>query len=247
MGVDYNQKMQHMKPYMKTLRTLEKANLLSIDKINFLIDLDQKNPEAIKKLLSDSSIDPMELDTEDDTDYSPNDHSVSDTEMGLKEVFESLKSTPTFEKTMNILVKEWDVKSQNVLADNPATITELHTHIANGTYDTVWAEVVKRRLLGELPGLSDLDAYNQTGAAMVQSGQLQVAPAAQQRQTSPAMRTTQPSAQGKGSPQKGRKARKRAAAPTGGTGRGRPQMQKMPDFANMTDEEVEAFDINSLP
>ena len=51
MGVDYSQKMQKLKPQLRTLRTLESAGLTDPSRINFLIDLDKKDPAAIRKLL----------------------------------------------------------------------------------------------------------------------------------------------------------------------------------------------------
>lgn len=246
MGVDYNLKMQTMKPYMKVLRTLEKAELLDQDRINFLIDLSQNKPEAIKKLLRDGSIDPMELDMEDNEAYSPTDHMVSESEMSVREAFQAIESTPTFNKTVQVLTKEWDSKSKAALADNPNLIGLMHVHIANGTYDEVWPEVMKRRLLGDLVGLSDLDAYNQTGQAMADSGQL--SPLSPDNATSSAPNTTQAPAQGKGSPKAKRKrvAQKRAASPTkGGATGGRGK--KVPNLADLSDEQIEKMSLSDLP
>ena len=49
MGAGYGRKLQDMQPHLKTLRMLEKNNLLDEGKLSYLIDLDQKNPDAIKK------------------------------------------------------------------------------------------------------------------------------------------------------------------------------------------------------
>ena len=224
MGVDYNLKMQTLKPHLRTLRTLEKANLLDPERVNFLIDLSEKKPEAIKKLLRDGSIDPMDLDMENNETYSPTDHTVSEQEMGIREAFEAIENDPTFDQTVNILTKEWDSKSRVSLADNPSLIGFIHAHIANGTYDQVWSEVMKQRVLGQLVGLSDLEAYDQTGQAMASAGQL--GPPSPQKATSSAPNTSQAPAQGTGSPKSNPKktAQKRAASPTkggGNSGRGK--------------------------
>ena len=246
MGVDYNQKMQHLKPYMKVLRTLEKANLLDQDRINFLIDLDSKNPAAIKKLLKEGSIDPRDFDLEDSADvYSPTDHSVSDTEMGVRDAFEAIESSDHFDRTVNVLTKEWDGMSKQALAGNPNLIGLMHSHISDGTFDQVWGEVVKERLLGNLVGLSDLAAYDQTGQAMASKGKL--ADPQPSKATSSAKASTQARAQGNGSSPKSNEtiAQKRAASPTkgGASGGGKP---KLPNLADMTDAEVEKFDMRQL-
>src|SRR5690606_38757650 len=62
MGANYNKKMAALKPNLKLLKLLENNNLLSEEKIGFLIDLDKKNPAAIGKLLKDSGIDPLDVD-----------------------------------------------------------------------------------------------------------------------------------------------------------------------------------------
>jgi hypothetical protein len=245
MGVDYNQKMQTMKPYLKVLRSLEKANLLDQDRVNFLIDLSNNNSDAIKKLLKDNSIDPMELDLEDSDGYVATDHSVSDQEMGVRAAFEAIESTPTFDRTLQVLTKEWDQSSRAMLADNPSYIGLMHNHIANGTYDQVWGEVVKLRMLGELVGLSDLDAYNQAGQAMYDGGKL--ADPQPASSTSSAGDTTQKSAQGNGSTRGSQKrtAQKRAASPTKGGASG-GGATKVPNLAEMSDEDIMKLDPRTL-
>jgi hypothetical protein len=248
MGVDYNQKMQHLKPYMKVLRTLERAELLDPDRINFLIDLDSKNPAAIKKLLEDSSIDPLELGREDNAEpYSPTDHSVSDTEMGVRDAFEAIETSDHFDRTVTVLTKEWDGKSKEALAGNPNLIGLMHSHISDGTYDQVWGEVVKLRMLGQLVGLSDLAAYDQTGQAMANDGKL--ADPQPVKATSSEPSTPQASAQENGSKPKGGNktaALKRAASPTkGGASGGRGKL-KAPNFLDMTDQEIEEYDLKQL-
>lgn len=247
MGVDYNNKMQVLKPHLRLIRTLEKADLLDQDRVNFLIDLSLQKPEAIKKLLSDSSIDPMDLDLEDGAgDYSPADHSVSEQEMGVREAFEALSGAPTFNRTVDVLTKEWDSKSKATLAEQPSLIGIMHNHIANGTYDEVWGEVVKRRMLGDLMGLSDLDAYNATGQAMADAGTLSDLQGRPQ-QSSPSRKTTQASAQGNGSPKKrsNNAAQKRAASPTKGGASGGGK-SKVPNLATMSDEEILNLDPSIL-
>jgi hypothetical protein len=246
MGVDYSRKMQMMKPYQRILHTLEKANLLDPDRINFLIDLDNKDPEAIKKLLKDSSFDPTEhsLDEDSDDTYTPKNHAPSDKEMGVKEAFESISTSESFDKTVDIITKQWDQGSKNLLRDNPKWIPLINNHVADGTFDKVWGHVERERMLGNLVGLSDLDAYYQAGEAMAKAGKL-ADPQSQNDQSSAAGKDTQASAHGNGSPQTdSKKDLKRAASPT----RGKPSSRgakKVVDYGKLSDEEIEKMPLPS--
>lgn len=249
MGVDYSRKMQMMKPYQRILHTLEKANLLDPERINFLIDLDNKDPEAIKKLLKDSSFDPTEhsLDEDSESTYTPKNHAPSDEEFNVREAFESISTTDSFDKTVDIITKQWDPRSKDLLRDNPKWIPLINNHVADGTYDKVWAFVERERMLGRLVGLSDLDAYYQAGEAMAKSGKL-ADPQNQNDQPSTAGKDTQASAHGNGSPQSGKKSQtkdqKRAASPT----RGKPVSggaKKVVDYGKLSDEEIEKMPLPS--
>lgn len=54
MGAGFHKKMAALKPAMRQMKLLEKHGLLDDEKLNYLIDLSNKNPEAIKQLLKDS-------------------------------------------------------------------------------------------------------------------------------------------------------------------------------------------------
>ena len=172
MGANYHKKMAGMKSSLKTLKLLEKNNLLDPDKLNYLIDLNNKNPEAITKLLKDSGIDPLDVNVKDESTYTPTPRSVSDTEMDLDQVLESIQETPTYSRTLNVLTKEWDETSKNAVANTPHIISVINGHIADGTYDTVMKAVNYERSLGKLQGVSDLEAYKSTGDVLYAAGKL---------------------------------------------------------------------------
>jgi len=236
MGVDYSRKMQMMKPYQRILHTLEKANLLDPERINFLIDLDAKDPEAIKKLLKDSSIDPTELELEDgESTYKPKNHAVSDSEVDIRQAFESFEGTDTFDRTVQILTKQWDTASKSTLREHPTWIPLINDHVADGTFDKVWSQVERDRMFGKLAGLSDLDAYYQTGEAMAKAGNL-ADPQNSQDRSSAVGDYNPASAQGNGSPDDPSKDLKRAASLT----KGKPSSRgakKAVDYGSGSDED----------
>lgn len=247
MGADYSKKMELMKPNLRVLRTLEKAELLDPSRINFLIDLHNKSPEAIQKLLKDSNIDPMELKLEDSVDYSPTNHQIGDAELAVRDVLDTIKDSPKFAETVEVISEKMDMASRKALQESPAVIAELHTHIESGLYQQVVDAVANERMYGRLAGLSDLEAYYTIGSAMEQAGALN-GPDASPPTTS---KEEQSSVQGSGSLAKKAKAskanlrnRKRAASPT--KGKTVKSGKAVPDFTKMTDDEIAAFDMSSL-
>lgn len=244
MGVDYSRKMEAMKPYQRVLKTLEKNDLLDGEKINFLIDLSNKNPDAIKKLLKDSEIDPLDLSLEDNTEYQPNDHSVPENVMALEEVIESIRPSPSFDRTITVFRDEWDTASKNVLDDNPKVLRYINEHMDAGIYDMIADRAANDKLFGRADGLSDLEAYKQAGDALYEEGAFNVpAPNA----STPNGTTNQGSSQDSGSRSANNaenlRNRKRAASPTRGNASAK---KETPNWATMSDEQIEKFDISSL-
>jgi len=163
MGADYNRKMSAMKPNMRMLKMLEKNELLSEEKLNYLIDLDKGTPEAIAKLLKDRKIDPLDLNLEDDSDYRASDHSVDEREVELDSVIERLQHSETYSKTINLVTKEWDDASRQTVANEPQLLESIDSHMASGIYDLISTEIEKERTFGRLNGMSDIEAYRATG------------------------------------------------------------------------------------
>lgn len=163
MGANYNKKMAGIKPNLKIIKMLENNNLLDEDKLNFLIDLDKKNPEAIKKLIKDSEVNPLEIDVDEETNYKAKTYTVDDKEVELDQVLEDIKDTKSFDKTIDIVGNKWDVESKEILRENPNVIKIINNHVSEGIYEKISAEVERERMLGNLEGVSDLVAYKQIG------------------------------------------------------------------------------------
>lgn len=239
MGAGFHKKMAALKPAMRQMKLLEKHDLLDDEKLNYLIDLSKKNPEAIQKLLKDSNIDPLDIDVKADNNYKPTSRKVSDTEIALDEVLNDIRETPTFQRTLNVVSSEWDESSQNAIATEPQIITTINGHMQDGTFDAVMQRVEYERSLGRLKGVSDIQAYMQTGNAMADEGKLQRA-GAPQTQVSP---VSVQSPQARPSKQDvERKLKKRAASPTKVSKT--PVASNLPDPLEMSDEDFAKLDIN---
>lgn len=170
MGANYNQKMQALKPSLKTLKMLERHNMLDENKLALLIEAGNGDKNAIQQLLKNTQVDPMDLDTNDDLDYKPKVEPVSDREYDLSEVMDSIKDSPHYEKTLRIVTKQWDADSKQIVVNEPHLLRTINQHIDSGIYDIVQAEMVKQRALGRLDGVSDIVAYKQIGDSLDEQG-----------------------------------------------------------------------------
>jgi len=166
MGANYQKKMGKLKPNLKIIKMLENNELLDEAKLNNLIDLSKKDPKAIAKLVKESDVDPLEIDKDAPTEYEPTNYSITDKEYNLDRVLDDIKDTETFNKTINVLTKEWDTESRSAISDQPEIIGIVNAHMANGIYDEVNAVLQQEKALGKLNGIPDVEAYRQVAEHM---------------------------------------------------------------------------------
>ena len=166
MGANYQKKMSQLKPNLKLIKMLEKNELLDEAKLHNLIDLSKKDPKAIAKLVKESDVDPLEIDKDAPTEYEPTNYSITDKEYNLDRVLDDIKDTETFNKTINVLTKEWDTESRSVISDQPEIIGIVNAHMANGIYDEVNVVLQQEKALGKLDGIPDVEAYRQVAEHM---------------------------------------------------------------------------------
>jgi len=170
MGANYNKKMAALKPNLKMLKLLENNGLLSEEKLAFLIDLNKKNPEAITKLVKDSGLDPLEMDTDSADAYQPKVQRIDDREIELDAVLDEIQDTPTYTQTLDIVSNKWDASSRQVIADSPQLLKVINSHVNSGIYDAITRTIENERVFGRLQGLSDIEAYRQVGDAIQARG-----------------------------------------------------------------------------
>lgn len=170
MGANYNKKMAALKPNLMLLKLLENNGLLDESKLSYLIDLDKKDPAAINKLIKESGLDPMDLDAAKAEGYKPPVRKVDEREVELDTVLDEIQSTPSYERTIEIVGKGWDKPSRQVISESPQILKLINQHVAAGIYDLVASEMERERLFGRLAGMSDIEAYRQVGDAMASRG-----------------------------------------------------------------------------
>lgn len=171
-GANYNKKMQQLKPNLKILKKLGNNELLDESKLNYLIDLSKGDPAAISKLLKENSIDPLTVDTDKADDYKPNAYNVTDSEVALDETLSDLKGTSSYDTTLDVVNNKWDEASRAVIRQHPDNLRIINSHIEAGIYDVINTEVQRQRALGNINGISDIDAYQQVGESLKEAGAL---------------------------------------------------------------------------
>ena len=166
-GANYTRKMQELAPKRKLLMMLEN-NGLDENQLSFFLDLKNKNPEAIKKLLKDSGIDPMDLDTSVEPAYKQGNHRVTDDEVSFQTTLDDVRSTEDGQKTVQIIHNTWDQASKETLWSNPEIISIMHEQRQSGVYDLIAAEVDRQKTLGKIAtAVPFLQAYKAVGDQMV--------------------------------------------------------------------------------
>ena len=164
MGANYTRKMQDIAPHRKILLMLENNGLLDESKLSFYIDLEKKNPEAIKKLVAESGIDPLEIDTSVPTKYQASNHIVTDEELGFRSVLDEVCASPEGQQTVAVINSTWDQASKEQLWKEPSLISVFHQQRENGIYARITAEVDRLKALGQIPvGTTFLEAYKLVG------------------------------------------------------------------------------------
>lgn len=159
MGANYSKKMEALKPKQALLKTLEKHGLDNPEKLGFLIDLANKNPQAIAKLVADGDVDLYALDTDLVQDYTPN--LTLETPNALEEMVNELSvDNPQIGQIIQ-QASGWDSFSKQVLHDEPQLLRTLAEQQANGLYDQIVNVINYETLMGRMANKPFLQAYSE--------------------------------------------------------------------------------------
>lgn len=158
----YSDKMKVFKEYKPFIKALEERKITSdSDKFNLAMSLIDGDPEAIKKVLKEKDIDPMELDLEN-INYVAKDTLPSEAQMLIEETYDQARNLGIDDKFNQVLTQDWDVPSIKELVSNPLVKNDLLKHLSDGTYDKVQTEIRKMELLdaaGVLNGTTSVEKY----------------------------------------------------------------------------------------
>ena len=158
----YSDKMKVFKEYKKFLKPLEERKITQDpDKFNLAMSLLDGDIEAIKKVIKDRGIDPLEMDL-DDIKYVNRNTLPSDAQMLIEEVSAQARDLGVEDKFHRVLTKDFDDESLQEFIKKGAVRRDLIQHLKDGTYDIVQDEIRKMELLdsnGELDSLSTVNKY----------------------------------------------------------------------------------------
>lgn len=162
MGLNYNQKMAAMKPGLKVLKALQDHGIESVDQLGYLLDLHNKKPEAIAKLVQEAGIDTYDLNEEKAAAYQPSRPEVSDATINFELAAKALEGNPHFGTVVQQL-GTYDEQTKQEIFNNPGLLSVLTSHVEKGQYDQIVARVQYEQSLGRLTGMSFLQAYDTVG------------------------------------------------------------------------------------
>ena len=175
----YSDKMKVFKEYKPFLKALEERQITEdSDKFNLAMSLLDGDEEAIKTVLKDKKIDPMELDLED-IHYTPKNVLPSNAQLLIEESYEQAENLGIADKFNKVISKDWDVQSLQEFIENGAVRNDLMQHLKDGTYDIVQNEINKMELLdstGVLDGMSSIEKYRTAISRLQQNAPKQVTP-----------------------------------------------------------------------
>lgn len=162
----YSDKMKvikEVKPFIKALQ--ERGITSDPDKFNLAMSLLDGDSEAIKTVLKDKGIDPMELDLED-INYTSKNTLPTEAQLSLEDTYEQADNLGVGDKFNQVITKDWDVNSLQELINNGAVKNDLLKHLSDGTYDKVQTEIQKMELLDSTGALSNVNSIEKYRIAM---------------------------------------------------------------------------------
>lgn len=176
-GANYSKKMAQLKPNLALMRTLEQHGLNDADKITYLIDLYNKQPEAIAKLVKEADIDLYSFDTDQAEQYTPK--TVVNEPSALEDTITELYGNhETFKDVVTDITTLWDKESKAIVSDNPEILRVMAKQADEGIYQQIMSAIDYEKMLGRLSGIPFLHAYEQVEARILQANQ----PVAKQEQ-----------------------------------------------------------------
>lgn len=169
-GLNYVKNMTELKP-IKQLNALLNQHGITQEDLGLLIELKQKKPEAIAKIVKESGVDIYGLDVDEADKYVPTAPQAPHVNEALEATLEELKvSSPVFNQTIQVVGNQWDDSSRNKIAEHPQLLRIIDAQMADGTFAKIDSVVQYERALGRLVGLSDLEAYVEVERRLQQVG-----------------------------------------------------------------------------
>lgn len=228
LGTKYASLAKKFKPIQKIAKMLEKNDLLSPEKVNYIIDVMKGNKKAISKLMKESKLDPFtDLDLDGSESYLPNSYNITDQEIAMDEVMEEIREDGAFTETTQAIVN-MDPSSQAKFFDNPDLVKVLNNQIKTGDYDKIQKEIKRLKALDYLPKADDFVTYFNVGKSLYAAGKLSDSPKKSDNSAKQQVRKTSAS---------NPKSKGKAPAPI---------KNDLSQYYDLSDEEILKLDLNKI-
>lgn len=244
MGMNYNKKMEAIKPNMGLIKTLKEHGLDNPETLQFLIDLNKHDKTAIAKLLKDAEVDTYDLPDLEETPYTPQTAIISNQQAEFESVLADLNQLPKGTDLIQSLGRSetWDDNSLEFFRTQPEALYHLYNDKNSGMYDEVLRVIDVDKSLGRIPQTwlekPFVELYEFVASSLSQ--QQQQVPTSQ----SPNPLNQQPKIVGHNLQTQTQVRNQPTAPKTAGvthTGSTQNILADVPDFLAMTDEQFEAF------
>ena len=164
MAYGFSEKMASFKKYRPFMSSLKDRGMLEDPtKFNFVMDLLDGDPEALKAHLKTLNVDPLDLDMES-VSYSGKNHIASDKALILEDTLDLARNYGVEDKLRTTIGKEWDTESFNEFLENPSVRKDLLEHMATGAFDLVQDRIAEMKTLdvtGAFSSMKSTDQYRQ--------------------------------------------------------------------------------------
>lgn len=244
MGMNYNKKMEAIKPNMGLIKTLKEHGLDNPETLQFLIDLKKHDKTAIAKLLKDAEVDTYDLPDLEETPYNSQTAIISNQQAEFESVLADLNQLPKGTDLIQSLGRSetWDDNSLEFFRTQPEALYHLYNDKNSGMYDEVLRVIDVDKSLGRIPQTwlekPFVELYEFVASSLSQ--QQQQVPTSQ----SPNPLNQQPKIVGHNLQTQTQVRNQPTAPKTAGvthTGSTQNILADVPDFLAMTDEQFEAF------
>lgn len=174
MGVNYSRRMQELSPLRAMKNLLKEQGLDKPEDLNFMLDVKAGKPEAIRKLLKEHKIDPLDFDMKDgeEDNYVPTNHEPDVQAENFRSAIQDINERTGGPEFLAKVVDTWDDNSKNRLKESPAILEKLLDHESQGVYSKITDEIEHQKSLGYLGQATFLEAYTAVGEAMQKAGVL---------------------------------------------------------------------------
>lgn len=244
MGMNYNKKMEAIKPNMGLIKTLKEHGLDNPETLQFLIDLKKHDKTAIAKLLKDAEVDTYDLPDLEETPYTSQTAIISNQQAEFESVLADLNQLPKGTDLIQSLGRSetWDDNSLEFFRTQPEALYHLYNDKNSGLYDEVLRVIDVDKSLGRIPQTwlekPFVELYEFVASSLSQQQQ-QVSTS-----QSPNPLNQQPKIVGHNLQTQTQVRNQPTAPKTAGvthTGSTQNILADVPDFLAMTDEQFEAF------